>query len=64
VRDVTLFAPKITVALFRRGPFSSGGILYFSVGVKPHTQVKEEIARFGKEVTPIFDGKHKSRSAA
>ena len=37
-------------------------ILYFNVGLKPHTQVKDEMARFMEEVAPVFDGKHKSRS--
>src|SRR5262249_55878979 len=39
-------------------------ILYFNVGLKPHSQVKDEMARFMGEVAPFFDGKHKSRSAA
>ena len=39
-------------------------ILYFNVGLKPHAQVKEEMARFMEEVAPVFDGKHKGRSAA
>jgi alkanesulfonate monooxygenase SsuD/methylene tetrahydromethanopterin reductase-like flavin-dependent oxidoreductase (luciferase family) len=29
-------------------------ILYFNVGLKPHTQVKEEMARFMSEVAPSF----------
>ena len=29
-------------------------ILYFNVGLKPHTQVKEEMARFMQEVAPAF----------
>jgi alkanesulfonate monooxygenase SsuD/methylene tetrahydromethanopterin reductase-like flavin-dependent oxidoreductase (luciferase family) len=29
-------------------------ILYFNVGLKPHTQVKEEMARFMEEVAPSF----------
>ncbi len=29
-------------------------ILYFNVGLKPHTQVKEEMARFMAEVVPAF----------
>ena len=29
-------------------------ILYFNVGLKPHTQVKEEMARFMSEVAPAF----------
>jgi hypothetical protein len=31
-------------------------ILYFNVGLKPHTQVKEEMARFMEEVAPEFAG--------
>ena len=30
-------------------------ILYFNVGLKPHTQVLEEMDRFMREVTPNFD---------
>jgi len=29
-------------------------ILYFNVGLKPHTQVNEEMARFMEEVAPAF----------
>ena len=29
-------------------------ILYFNVGLKPHTQVKDEMARFMAEVAPSF----------
>jgi alkanesulfonate monooxygenase SsuD/methylene tetrahydromethanopterin reductase-like flavin-dependent oxidoreductase (luciferase family) len=32
-------------------------ILYFNVGLKPHNQVKEEMARFMQEVAPAFDRK-------
>jgi len=32
----------------------SEGILYFNVGLKPHNQVKEEMARFMSEVAPAF----------
>ena len=32
-------------------------ILYFNVGLKPHAQVKEEMARFMEEVAPAFQGK-------
>jgi alkanesulfonate monooxygenase SsuD/methylene tetrahydromethanopterin reductase-like flavin-dependent oxidoreductase (luciferase family) len=32
-------------------------ILYFNVGLKPHHQVKDEMARFMQQVAPIFDGK-------
>ncbi len=38
-------------------------ILYFNVGIKPHTQVKEEMDRFMREVAPAFDGKHKRVAA-
>jgi hypothetical protein len=29
-------------------------ILYFNVGLKPHSQVKAEMARFMAEVAPAF----------
>jgi hypothetical protein len=38
-------------------------ILYFNVGMKPHTQVKEEMDRFMREVAPGFEGVHKTRAA-
>jgi alkanesulfonate monooxygenase SsuD/methylene tetrahydromethanopterin reductase-like flavin-dependent oxidoreductase (luciferase family) len=38
-------------------------ILYINVGLKPHQQVKDEMARFMKEVAPAFEGKHKQRAA-
>ncbi len=38
-------------------------ILYFNVGLKPHTQVKEEMDRFMRDVAPAFDGEHKQRAA-
>ena len=31
-------------------------ILYFNVGLKPHNQVKDEMARFMSEVAPAFSG--------
>jgi hypothetical protein len=34
-------------------------ILYFNVGLKPHNQVKDEMARFMEEVAPAFSGAHK-----
>jgi alkanesulfonate monooxygenase SsuD/methylene tetrahydromethanopterin reductase-like flavin-dependent oxidoreductase (luciferase family) len=34
-------------------------ILYFNVGLKPHGQVKDEMARFMSEVAPNFEGKHR-----
>ena len=36
-------------------------ILYFNVGLKPHQQVKDEMARFMAEVAPAFDGAGESR---
>jgi alkanesulfonate monooxygenase SsuD/methylene tetrahydromethanopterin reductase-like flavin-dependent oxidoreductase (luciferase family) len=38
-------------------------ILYVNNGLKPHQQVKDEMARFMAEVAPAFDGKHKQRAA-
>jgi alkanesulfonate monooxygenase SsuD/methylene tetrahydromethanopterin reductase-like flavin-dependent oxidoreductase (luciferase family) len=38
-------------------------ILYFNVGLKPHGQVKDEMARFMAEVAPQFEGKHRRRAA-
>jgi alkanesulfonate monooxygenase SsuD/methylene tetrahydromethanopterin reductase-like flavin-dependent oxidoreductase (luciferase family) len=35
-------------------------ILYFNVGLKPHGQVKDEMARFMAEVAPQFAGQHRS----
>ena len=29
-------------------------ILYFNVGLKPHDQVKDEMARFAQQVAPAF----------
>ena len=38
-------------------------ILYFNVGLKPHNQVKDEMARFMSEVAPAFAGAHKEQAA-
>ena len=38
-------------------------ILYFNVGMKPHQQVKDEMARFMEEVAPVFEGAHRARAA-
>jgi alkanesulfonate monooxygenase SsuD/methylene tetrahydromethanopterin reductase-like flavin-dependent oxidoreductase (luciferase family) len=35
-------------------------ILYFNVGLKPHAQVKDEMARFMAEVAPSFAGAHRA----
>ncbi len=39
-------------------------ILYFNVGLKPHAQVRDEMARFMAEVAPAFDGTHRRRAAS
>ena len=39
-------------------------ILYFNVGLKPHSQVLEEMDRFMREVAPNFDGVHTRHRAA
>jgi alkanesulfonate monooxygenase SsuD/methylene tetrahydromethanopterin reductase-like flavin-dependent oxidoreductase (luciferase family) len=38
-------------------------ILYFNVGLKPHNQVKDEMARFMAEVAPAFGGVAKEAAA-
>ena len=38
-------------------------ILYFNVGLKPHNQVKDEMARFMAEVAPAFAGAHTEPAA-
>ena len=38
-------------------------ILYFNVGLKPHPQVKDEMARFMAEVAPKFESAAKQRVA-
>src|SRR5262249_14151996 len=38
-------------------------ILYFNVGMKPHAQVKDEMARFMAEVAPAFEGAHRQKAA-
>ena len=38
-------------------------ILYFNVGLKPHSQVKDEMARFMAEVAPAFAGVPKESAA-
>jgi alkanesulfonate monooxygenase SsuD/methylene tetrahydromethanopterin reductase-like flavin-dependent oxidoreductase (luciferase family) len=38
-------------------------ILYFNVGLKPHNQVKDEMARFMAEVAPAFAAPQASRKA-
>src|SRR6266404_2971773 len=38
-------------------------ILYFNVGLKPHPQVKDEMARFMTEVAPAFEGAHRQKAA-
>ena len=38
-------------------------ILYFNVGNKPHSLVKEQMHRFMEEIAPHFEGKHVGRTA-
>ncbi len=38
-------------------------ILYFNVGLKPHSQVLDEMQRFMEDVAPAFDGAHKRIAA-
>jgi alkanesulfonate monooxygenase SsuD/methylene tetrahydromethanopterin reductase-like flavin-dependent oxidoreductase (luciferase family) len=38
-------------------------ILYFNVGLKPHSQVKEEMDRFMREVAPAFSGTRQTQAA-
>jgi hypothetical protein len=46
------------------GELTASVICYFNVGLKPHAQVKHEMAQFMDEVAPAFEGKHKQRTAA
>ena len=39
-------------------------ILYFNVGNKPHTLVKEQMHRFMQDIAPHFEGKHLQRAKA
>ena len=39
-------------------------ILYFDVGRKPHTLVKEQMHRFMEEVAPAFKGTHMGDTAS
>ena len=39
-------------------------ILYFNVGLKPHAQVKEEMARFMQEVAPAFQVRVQQKTGA
>ena len=36
-------------------------IVYFNVGNKPNTMVKEQMARFMADIAPAFDGRHRCR---
>ncbi|HVO16290.1 MAG TPA: LLM class flavin-dependent oxidoreductase [Alphaproteobacteria bacterium] len=38
-------------------------ILYFNVGLKPHSLVKEQMDRFIREIAPAFEGQHKRIAA-
>jgi len=48
--DITSTLKKVEAAGFAEV------ILYFNVGLKPHNQVKDEMARFMAEVAPAFAG--------
>jgi alkanesulfonate monooxygenase SsuD/methylene tetrahydromethanopterin reductase-like flavin-dependent oxidoreductase (luciferase family) len=39
-------------------------ILYFNVGLKPHSLVKEQMHRFMQEIAPHFKGRHLERMKA
>ncbi len=39
-------------------------ILYFNLGLKPHSQVLDEMQRFMEDVAPAFAGDHKRADAA
>jgi alkanesulfonate monooxygenase SsuD/methylene tetrahydromethanopterin reductase-like flavin-dependent oxidoreductase (luciferase family) len=55
--DITATLKKVETAGF------SEVILYFNVGLKPHNQVKDEMARFMAEVAPAFPGAHQAPAA-
>jgi alkanesulfonate monooxygenase SsuD/methylene tetrahydromethanopterin reductase-like flavin-dependent oxidoreductase (luciferase family) len=55
--DITSTLKKVEAAGF------SEVILYFNVGLKPHNQVKDEMARFMAEVAPAFAGTHTEPAA-
>src|ERR1700730_14836534 len=55
--DITATLKKVEAAGF------SEVILYFNVGLKPHNQVKDEMARFMAEVAPAFAGAHTEPTA-
>jgi alkanesulfonate monooxygenase SsuD/methylene tetrahydromethanopterin reductase-like flavin-dependent oxidoreductase (luciferase family) len=55
--DITSTLKKVEAAGF------SEVILYFNVGLKPHNQVKDEMARFMAEVAPAFAGAHTEPAA-
>jgi alkanesulfonate monooxygenase SsuD/methylene tetrahydromethanopterin reductase-like flavin-dependent oxidoreductase (luciferase family) len=38
-------------------------ILYFNVGLKPHSLVKEQMDRFIREIAPAFEGQHRRIAA-
>jgi alkanesulfonate monooxygenase SsuD/methylene tetrahydromethanopterin reductase-like flavin-dependent oxidoreductase (luciferase family) len=55
--DIAATLKKVEAAGF------SEVILYFNVGLKPHNQVKDEMARFMAEVAPAFAGAHTEPAA-
>ncbi|HUA52497.1 MAG TPA: LLM class flavin-dependent oxidoreductase [Candidatus Sulfotelmatobacter sp.] len=63
--SVLLGAPQRMVDVLKKVEAAGFGevILYFNVGLKPHGQVKDEMARFMAEVAPHFDGGHRRPTA-
>jgi alkanesulfonate monooxygenase SsuD/methylene tetrahydromethanopterin reductase-like flavin-dependent oxidoreductase (luciferase family) len=63
--SVLLGSPQRIIDTLKKveGAGFSEVILYFNVGLKPHQQVKDEMARFMEEVAPAFDGAHKQKAA-
>jgi len=63
--SVLLGTPQRMVDVLKKVEAAGFGevILYFNVGLKPHGQVKDEMARFMAEVAPHFDGGHRRPTA-
>ena len=63
--SVLLGSPQRIIDTLKKveGAGFSEVILYFNVGLKPHQQVKDEMARFMEQVAPAFDGAHKQKAA-
>ena len=64
--DTTLESVDVAENIVTRAAEAAGFdevILYFNVGMKPHNQVKDEMARFMTEVAPAFGGAAKEHAA-